>query len=119
MHEMSIAMSLLEMAESEARKNGCNRILRLRVEYGPLSGIMPEALQLAFAMLIKATIHEGALLQLVELPLKMRCPLCGAIFGGASRADLLEPCPACGKEFGHELMQGKELILAQLEAIAC
>lgn len=116
MHEMSIAASLLEMASEEAAKQNCSQILRVRVEYGAISGIMPEALELSFQALTKGTPHEKAELELVRLPLRLRCPFCGARFGGEDQYALMDPCPQCGESFGHIVEQGRELLLARLEA---
>lgn len=116
MHEMSVAQSLITLAEAEAQAKGCNRLLRLVVEYGTLSGIMPDALSFCVDALVKGTLHEGLQLELVKLPLVMRCPFCGARFGGDSADAVLEPCPQCGETFGHQVESGRELILARLEA---
>lgn len=116
MHEMSVAMSLLELAEDAARGQGCSRLERVRVEYGALAGIMPEALQFCFEALTRGTAHEGARLELVCLPLRLRCPFCGTVFGGEGQEARWEPCPGCGEVAGHVVEQGKELLLRQVEA---
>ena len=113
---MSIAMSLLELAEAEAAKNGCQRLLRLRVERGALSGVMPDALQFCFSALIEGGPHKGAILELVEIPVKLRCPACGEIFGAEAGPLLSQRCPKCGAFSGHNVEEGRDLILAQLEA---
>lgn len=104
------------MAEDEAAKNGCKRIIAITVHYGQIAGIMPEALQFAFDALTANSIHSGARLNLVKLPLRLRCPFCQAIFGGEDNTAIFEPCPKCGEVFGHIVEQGKELILARVEA---
>lgn len=114
MHEMAIAQNLLNIAEEEAAKRNCRRVTRARVECGPLAGVMPEALELCFAALIKETPHEGAALEIIVLPLKMRCAACGADFIGENPR--YSPCPHCGETFGHAVYGGDELILARLEA---
>lgn len=117
MHEMSIAMSLLELAEAEARKNGCNRILRIKVECGELSGIMSASLLFCFDTLVENTPHKGAVLELVTVPLQLRCPSCGSLFNGASPGITLQCCPVCGEITGLDIEKGRELLLLQLEAI--
>lgn len=114
---MSIAMSLLDLAEAEARKNSCARITRIKVEYGALAGIMPEALKFCFDCLIENGPHKGALLELVEIPVKLRCPLCGAVFECQGQAPLMQSCPECGSLTGYNVEQGRELLLLQLEAL--
>ena len=43
MHELSIAISLLETAEEEARRQGGGEVLALHLRIGPLSGVVSEA----------------------------------------------------------------------------
>lgn len=116
MHEMSIAVSLLEMAREEAARLGCSRLLAVTVHYGQISGIMPEALELAFQALIQNSPHADCRLNLVMLPLRLRCPFCQTVFGGEDQEALFQPCPHCGETFGHIVEQGKELLLARVEA---
>lgn len=116
MHEMSIAASILEMALQEAAAKNCARLIRVRVECGALRGIMPEALELCFRALVKGGPHAGASLEIVEIPLLLRCASCGNTFGGGGREALWLPCPACGQDFGHVIESGHDLVLSQVEA---
>lgn len=116
MHEISIAQSILEMAENEAHANGCNRLLSIQVKYGALAGIMPDALLMGMEALTKGTIHEGVKLELMKQPLVLRCPFCNKIFGAESDAELWEACPDCGEWGSYAVEGGKELILTRLEA---
>lgn len=117
MHEMSLAVSLLAMAEAEAAQAGCARITAVTVHYGQISGVMPDALALAFDSLIAGGPHRGASLELVQLPLRLRCPSCQAVFPGSGPESRFLPCPDCGEEFGHTVEQGAELLLARVEAL--
>lgn len=116
MHEMALAENILNLALAEAAKQGCDILLRARVEYGPLTGIMPDALELCFEALARQAGQESVKLELECLPMKLRCPFCKAEFGGMDRDAIWQPCPACGEEFGHTVIQGKELVLARIEA---
>lgn len=116
MHEMSIAQNILEIAQKEAAEKGCNHILRIRVEYGPLSGLMPEALAFCMEALCRGTPNEGLHLELVKIPFTMRCLICNTVFTGHSRESMWEPCPACGEVIGHQIENGHSIILTQLEA---
>lgn len=115
---MSVAASLVEMAIEEASRNHCGRLTMVQAHYGAISGIMPEALSLCFEALVRGTPHEKARLELVELPLKLRCPFCGSVFGGEGKEAIWAPCPQCGESFGHIVEQGRELLLARIEAVS-
>lgn len=116
MHEMSVAMNIWEMAQEAASRAGCKHIVSLTVQYGQISGIMPEALKMAFQALIQDTSEANASLILEMIPLNLKCPFCGTQFSGKSSADIFMPCPKCGESFGHTVETGKELILARIEA---
>ena len=116
MHEMSIAQSLLQMAEDEIARQGCTRLEVVSVTYGSLSGVVPESLQFCFEVMVHETPHEGARLELTELPLRLRCSACGKVFGGEGQDALWQPCPGCGEQFAHVVEQGRELYLNHLEA---
>lgn len=118
MHEMALAQSILELALETAASRGCARLTRLVVHCGQISGVMPEALDLAFECLVKGTPHEGAKLDITILPLKLKCPFCGTRFGASDQGAIYTPCPNCGEEFGHIVEQGKEMLVARIEAQA-
>lgn len=116
MHEMSIALSLWEIALEEAARAGCARIIAVTVQYGQISGIMPDALQMAFQAITRGSIHAGARLELEMVPLRLKCAFCGHLFGGSEEADIFASCPHCGEVFCHIVECGKELALTRIEA---
>lgn len=113
---MSIALSLLQMAETEAAKRSCQRIISIKIEYGAMSGIMPEALRFCFEALTAEGPHKGAKLEMTEIPVSLRCPACGAVFSGEGLAAILQSCPGCGALSGLNVERGKELVLTRIEA---
>lgn len=116
MHEMSIAQSLLRLAEEELARRGCTRLEKVGVTLGALSGVEPESLRFCFDILLRGTPHEGACLELTETPLRLRCAGCGLEFGGEGQDALWMPCPRCGEQFGHAVVRGRELLFNHLEA---
>ncbi len=50
MHELSIAMGILEAAEEEAENQGGGRVTAIYVKIGKLSGIAPDALLSAYEL---------------------------------------------------------------------
>ncbi|RQD65494.1 hydrogenase maturation nickel metallochaperone HypA [Desulfonatronovibrio magnus] len=115
MHEMSIAHSLVEIIKQEMAKHGVTRLIRVKVKYGRISAIVPEALQTAFEAMTMDTDLQGAILEIEEVPLQARCRECRKEF--APEGDLLiMTCPHCRAEFGHEIISGKDLYIDELEA---
>ncbi|MDY5430166.1 MULTISPECIES: hydrogenase maturation nickel metallochaperone HypA [Desulfovibrio] len=113
---MSIAQSILDIALEEIAKQGCDRLDLIRVECGALAGVVPDSLQFCFEALVQGGPHAAARLELVTIPLLLRCSTCGQTFGGEGQEALWQPCPACGALTGHTVEQGKELQISHLEA---
>ena len=101
----------LEMALVKAREAGAQRLLRLRLRIGALSGVVPEALQFAFEALTPGTIAEGAELAIDRVPARFWCAACAREFASD---DLFADCPGCHRPSG-DLRAGRELELASLE----
>ncbi len=116
MHEVSIAMSLLDIIRQELAKHGATRLLSVEVHHGVLANIVPEALEFAFQSMTIDTEFAGARLTMVETPLTVRCGGCGVTFSPEPPDPLYMPCPTCGLEFGHTVLTGKELYLERIEA---
>jgi len=111
MHELSIARALISLAERHLPPR--TRAARLHVVVGSASGIVPEALELAFRAASQATAFDGARLEIERKTSPGRCTGCGASF---ALDGLLGACPACGT-WGGELLGAEELELKSLEVV--
>ncbi len=116
MHELSIVTSLLSIVREEAEKHRVQRVLLIRVRYGVLTNIVPEALSFAFETLTAGTDLEGTILEMEEVPLTLRCSSCSLVFTPEENNLFSAKCPSCGSEEGHEVRTGRELYLQHLEA---
>lgn len=115
MHEMSIAHSLVGIVQQEMASHNLTSLVRVKVKYGRISAIVPEALQTAFEVMTMETPMQGAKLEIEEIPLVAVCRECKNEF--SPQDDLLiMTCPHCSAEFGHEIISGKELYIDELEA---
>lgn len=111
MHELSIAVALVEAACEKAAELGGVRVEALHLRLGALSGVVKDALLFSFEIASKDTAVEGARLEIVEVPLVVRCAPC------AAEHELKDPfllCPVCG-EPTPEVVRGKELEFSSLE----
>lgn len=112
MHELSIAVSLIEAAEERALVEGAERIARMSLRIGPLSGVVPEALVSAFELASHSTMAQGAVLEIERVPIAVFCAACeremvvGSAFSFA--------CPACGRPT-NDILSGNELEFTSME----
>ncbi|MFY9826036.1 MAG: hydrogenase maturation nickel metallochaperone HypA [Thermoanaerobaculia bacterium] len=114
MHELSIAMSLIEAACEEAARQGKEgevRVEALHLRLGALSGVVREALEFSFDLAAAGTAIEGARLQIEEIPVAVLCPRCGE-----RQLPSLQHfrCPDCDTPTP-EVVRGRELELTALE----
>lgn len=114
MHELSIAVSLIEAAvEAAANEEGTVRAVHLRL--GALSGVIAEALESAYQLARVGTPLEQAELIIEPVPVVVRCGRCR----NERELPALDTlgCPACGA--AEEVVQGRELEITALELEAC
>src|SRR5574337_590961 len=111
MHEVGIMENTLAIALNRAADEGARRIHRLTMRIGPVSGVVPEALEFAFDVLRRGTIAEGAILDVERVPIICFCSTCRLEF---QPDDVFCECPRCHRP-GGDVRQGRELELASLE----
>jgi hydrogenase nickel incorporation protein HypA/HybF len=111
MHELSIAMSIAELAVEEAHKHHASTVIRVDVEIGTLSGVETEALEFAWDAAIQGTAAEKASLRIISVPAEALCLDCRQSF---PVGQLFAQCPNCSG-FRYELVKGRELSIKSLE----
>ena len=116
MHELSIAMSLIELLEEELEKRGNVKVVTVHIKVGDFSGVVKEALVSAFEMATESTPFHGATLVIEEVPVVVYCPRCEAPRPIHSVQMLC--CAECGTPSA-KIVQGKELEVTALEIEEC
>ena len=114
MHELSIALSLIDAAAEEAEQLGGPRVQAVHLRLGPLSGVEAEPLASAFALARSGSAIDGAELVIESVPLVVWCPSCQVEQTLPTPQPLL--CPACGTPTP-EVRSGRELELVALEVV--
>lgn len=110
MHELSIALSLMEQMEQEAAKHG-GAVRSVQVRIGDLSGVDCEALRFAWEIARAGTPFAKTELEIEEVPLLVRCPQCGE----THEAEMFAiACPRCVTP-EQEILTGRELELRSME----
>jgi hydrogenase nickel incorporation protein HypA/HybF len=111
MHEAGIMQSALDIAEQKARAAGATSIHEIRLRVGVMTGVVPEALEHAFAVLKDGTMAEDACLVVDYVPAIAWCSACRKEF---ESSELVCLCPAC-KAPSVQLRKGRELEIVSLE----
>lgn len=112
MHELSIAMSIVEIAEENINQANLSKVTEIELDVGELSGVVFDALEFAMVEAVKDTVLQNAVRKINRIPGKARCNECGFEF---ELEDIYTPCPKCAS-FDNEIIKGKELKVKSLIA---
>lgn len=136
MHELSITRALVDQALAEADKHGARRICRIRLLLGEGGGVVPDCVRFYFDEMKKGTAAAEAELEFKRVPLRIRCPKCGAEWGAGhdrNRPGDLGSCPKprpegqgseldvsifegmCSCNAGGEVVSGQELVIESID----
>ena len=87
MHELSVAMSIVDIALDHARKASAERITQVELDIGTLSGIEYTSLEFALEVATRDTLLEKATFQINRIEPLAECHAClhrfqpGGVFG--------------------------------------
>ena len=112
MHELSIAMSMIEMATEEAARRGGVQVSAIHLRLGPLSGVVKDALLFSYEVACQGTPLEGSHLVIEEMPVVAWCPACQSEQTLASIQHFC--CPVCDTPTP-DVVHGRELEVVALE----
>ena len=110
MHELSIVMSIIDIAQQYAVEASAKRIDEIEMDIGCLSTIDMDAFEFAWQQAVKQTILEGAATKINRIKGRATCMDCATVF---EAAHVFDGCPACA---GHliNITAGKELRVRSL-----
>jgi hydrogenase nickel incorporation protein HypA/HybF len=114
MHELSIALSIVEMATEESNKRNGAKVDAVHLKLGKLSGVVKDALLFSWEIACQGTRLENSRLEITEIPARVHCENC-------QTEQMLEAinnfsCPVCDAPTP-EVTQGRELEVTALEII--
>jgi hydrogenase nickel incorporation protein HypA/HybF len=110
MHELAITQSVVDMV---AERTAGRQVSLVRLEVGRLSGVVPDAMEFCYELLIGGTALEGSTLVIQQTPGSAHCRSCGRDF---ALDDLILLCPCGSAEV--ELIAGRELRVLSVELVA-
>lgn len=111
MHELSIVMGIIEIAEEAVISKPDYVVKSIELEIGTMAGIIPEALDMAWESAIKDTFLEHAQRNITWVKAEAKCSDCGHVF---DIKVLYDACPECGS-FYSDILKGKELRVTALD----
>jgi hydrogenase nickel incorporation protein HypA/HybF len=114
MHELSIALSLIEGVLEQAKKHGDVHIDAVHLKMGVFSGIDEDALQFSYRVACEGTPLHGSHLVIEQTPIIIYCRSCNAERSLPSLQPLT--CPHC-QAAANEVRGGRELEIAALEIV--
>ena len=112
MHELSIAVNIIEAVEEEAARQGGGRVTAVHLKIGALSGVVKTALESAFEIAREGTSMNTAQLVVEEVPVVVFCSSCA--MPRRVESEMRLSCPICKTPSG-QILEGKEMLLVALE----
>jgi hydrogenase nickel incorporation protein HypA/HybF len=111
MHELSIAMGIVDVALEESGRRGL-QVSAVHLRLGALSGVVKDALLFSYEMACQDTALQGSRLIVEDVPVVVFCPQCQQ----RRTLDSIQSfaCPECGAPT-RDILQGKELEVFALE----
>ena len=112
MHELSIAMSMVEMASEEAAARGGAQVCAIHLRLGALAGVVKDALLFSYEVACEGTPLAGSRLVIEDVPVVVFCADCSEERTLASIQRFF--CPVCAAPTA-QVVRGKELEVVALE----
>jgi hydrogenase nickel incorporation protein HypA/HybF len=110
MHEFSLAIEVINLAQREAEKNMAGSIQEITIEVGDLSGVEADAFESALELLVKDSILENSTINIVRISGKGKCNACDIEFEMNQR---MATCPKC-QCFPSKISGGEEFRVVSL-----
>ncbi len=111
MHELSIALGIVKIAEEETTKANAKKVDLIELEIGTLAGIEFDSLDFVWPAAVKGTVLEHAKKTTIVIEAKGKCLDCDTVF---DLENVFDPCPIC-HSFLKGIIQGKELRVKSME----
>ena len=115
MHELSIALSIIDEIGDETEARGLNGVEVIHLKVGVFSGIDRDALLFAWGLACEGTPLEHSRLDIEIIPLVIHCAVCDQNRTPPSVYQLC--CPACNTP-SETIVTGRELEVVSLEVAA-
>ncbi len=115
MHELSLALSVIDFLEGLSREQGFKKIEAIHIEIGGMTHVDPVQFRFSLKLVSKGTIAEGSRVYIRKKEPVLKCNSCGK----EVRLDVKDigtftlRCPSCGGEL--KIEKGRELLLKRVK----
>jgi hydrogenase nickel incorporation protein HypA/HybF len=115
MHELSIAVSMVERIIEESESRGGLQVEAVHLKLGVLSGVDKDALAFSYEIACEGTFLAGSRLIITTVPLVIYCEVCATERVPGSNEEIA--CPDCHSP-SQRILHGRELEVSALEIAA-
>jgi hydrogenase nickel incorporation protein HypA/HybF len=112
MHELSIALSIVDGALEELQRRGATEASTIHLRLGRLAGVDKEALQFSYAVACQETPLAGSRLVIEDVDVAIFCPVCKN--ERLTNSFPILRCPGCGA-LAERVVHGEELEIRAME----
>ncbi len=113
MHEVSIALGLIEELKKIARENNAKKVTNIKLKIGKMSGIVTDSLIFAFdAVKLEHPFLSEATILIEEVPMVYECNKCSKPFEMDAYAFAM--CPNC-QSYNFKILSGEEQHIENVE----
>jgi len=111
MHEYSIVQALMEQVETLVQENDAEKVIKVVVKIGKMSGVEPHLLEIAFNTFKEKTVCDDAEFIMNIQPLTLLCQECQL---QSELEEISYCCPQC-KSLNVKVIDGEDMFLMSLE----
>ena len=114
MHELGIVMNVLEQVDAAAAEYKAEKVMKVTMEVGEVSSIVPALFTDAFNWAKKKTGYlKDAELEMIIIEGRTYCQSCGETYKTTEHG---KKCPHCGS-FETYLLTGDQVIIKDIDAL--
>ena len=114
MHELGIVMNVLEQVDAAAAEYKAEKVMKVTMEVGEVSTIVPDLFTDAFNWAKKKTEYlKDAELEMIIIEGRTYCKNCGETYKTTEHG---KKCPFCGS-YETYLLTGDQVIIKDIEAL--
>jgi hydrogenase nickel incorporation protein HypA/HybF len=112
MHEMGIALQIIEIASASIPKSETPvQVEKVNLKVGKMAAIVSDSLRFCFEIAAKDSLLAGAVLHIEEVPVRARCKDCHDEW---TIGEPVFQCPQCGSG-KLDIISGRELNIESIE----